>query len=236
MAGTLISSISNHIGTAAERAAMPTTALLLGSEWKETDTGIIYYWDGTTWIAFGGQRDALFAIPVTIDVAHHEIHEGESFHCDVVDITLASAATMILAFKAPSGTKRVHMVYRFITLTGGHVEIIRGPTWDNQTGTKKAITNDKDESGMASSGILEDQAQASFVASDNMIENPDSVAGGTVIRTIYAFGQKNQFAAAAREVAENVLRPDTQYAVKFISDAASNKAQMILDWYEHTDQ
>ena len=244
-----IGSVSRYIGTNAERVAISTVGLKLGSQFLETDTGLLLYWDGTSWASFQGvhiadptdttrkgEFDALFTIPVAIDVAHHEIHEGDSFTCNAVDITLASAATMILAFKTPAGTKRAHIVYRFITLTGGHLEVIEGVTWDNQSGTKQAILNRKREASMDSSGLLEDQAQAGFVASDNMILNPTTVAGGTVINTAYAFGQKNQFTGASRDTEEIDLKPDTQYAFKFTSDAASNKAQLIVDWYEHTDE
>ena len=233
MAETLITNIMRHIGTAAEKAAMSTSALKLGSEWKETDTGKIYNWDGSTWAVFGGERDALFDIPVAIDVAHHEVHEGDAFRCSIVDVTLASAAAMALAFKTPAGTKHVHIVMEFITLTGGHVELLRAPTWVAQTGSAEAISNHFD--GAGSSAILENEGQAGFVASDNMIGNPTTLAGGTVILTKYAFGQKNFFPGAGREVQETVLAADTQYAFRFTSDAASNKAFMALDWYEHTD-
>ena len=45
----LTTDIQNHIGTAAERAAMSTTGLPAGSTWIETDTASIYKWDGTSW-------------------------------------------------------------------------------------------------------------------------------------------------------------------------------------------
>ncbi len=183
-----------------------------------------------------GEFDTLFKIPVVIDVAHHEIHEGDSFHCGSIDTAMGNTDTLIIAFKTPSGTKRVHMFHSFITLTGGHLEIIEGPTWTNQTGTKQPVYNRKREASMSSSALLEDQAQAGFVASDNMILNPTGLSGGTAIHTHYAYGQKNQFTGRGRDTEENILRPDTQYAIKFTSDAASNAAQMLLDFYEHTDE
>ncbi len=231
----------------------PTTGLSILSKFWETDTGLMYTWTGAEWqIIFGpvgghfivdpsdetrqGEFDNLFTIPVMIDVSHHEIHEGDSFTCNAIDLTLASAATMSLAFKTPSGTKRVHIFHRFVTLTGGHVEVTEGPTWTNQSGAKQAIYNRKREASMGSSGMLEDQAQAEFVASNNMILEPGSISGGTVIHTSYAFGRKNQFTGANRETDELILKPDTQYTYKFTSDAADNSANMVLDWYEHTDE
>lgn len=51
MAASRITDIHEHIGTAAERAAMSTTGLPPGSTWHETDTQIKYIWDGTSWNA-----------------------------------------------------------------------------------------------------------------------------------------------------------------------------------------
>ena len=49
MAAKLVTSISKHLGTAAERAAMSTTGLSIGSKFFETDTKLRYVWDGTAW-------------------------------------------------------------------------------------------------------------------------------------------------------------------------------------------
>ena len=38
-----------YIGTAAERAAMVTTGIRLGSTFTESDTGLEYKWSGTAW-------------------------------------------------------------------------------------------------------------------------------------------------------------------------------------------
>ncbi len=180
--------------------------------------------------------DTVFQIPITIGVEHHEIHEGDAFHSGGVDTSMANTDTLILAFKTPPGTKRVHILHSFVTLTGGHLEIIEGLTWTNQTGTKQAILNRKREASMDSSGMLEDQAQAGFVASDNMILNPTGLSGGTVIHTHYAYGEKNFFAGQGRGTEEFILKPDTQYAFRFTADAASNAAQIMLNFYEHTDE
>lgn len=45
----LITSIHNHIGTAAERAALSTSAMPVGSRFYETDTRLTYVWDGSAW-------------------------------------------------------------------------------------------------------------------------------------------------------------------------------------------
>ena len=49
MAITLIQHVTKYIGTAAERAAMTTTNVTVGSTFEETDTGLLYKWSGSAW-------------------------------------------------------------------------------------------------------------------------------------------------------------------------------------------
>lgn len=80
MADTLVTTVSRYIGTAAERAAMSTTGLPLGSEFLETDTRLKLYWDGSSWASFQGVHiadpadterrgsfDNKFTVPIMID-------------------------------------------------------------------------------------------------------------------------------------------------------------------------
>lgn len=48
---TLITDTQKYIGTAAEKAAMSTTGVKAGSIFIETDTQILYIWDGSAWNA-----------------------------------------------------------------------------------------------------------------------------------------------------------------------------------------
>ena len=192
--------------------------------------------DGEVAIRITPQKvDRLTGSIITIDYAHHEVHGGSSFASDVVDTTLANAETICLAFKTAAGTKRIHLIEKWIVLVSGYIDLIEGPTWTNQTGTKVPIYNRKRETTMKSSVLLEDQAQLGFVASNNVIGNVTGLSGGTTISTEYAFGTRRSPASRARGTNEWILKPDTQYCIRLTSTANSNAAQIILDWYEHTD-
>lgn len=52
MAEILITVVQNYIGTAAERAAMTTTALPAGSKFFESDNHLWYIWTGSAWVAY----------------------------------------------------------------------------------------------------------------------------------------------------------------------------------------
>lgn len=179
--------------------------------------------------------DTLFSVPIVIDVGHHEVHEGDAFITDVTDVTMGDNDTLMLAFKTMAGTKRAHMVVEFTTLVGGLLEIIEAPTWDVSTGAQNPIYNRKRLGSMTSSGLLE-STTGSYVANNNVISNPTNFAGGTVIHEIIAFGAKNFFSGAGRDVAEFILKPETLYAYRFTAEGASNMAQIVLNWYEHTDE
>ena len=176
---------------------------------------------------------------VTISFPHHKIHDEESFHTEFVDETLADNATIILAFKTMSGTKRAHMWFDFTTLVGGDLQVWEEATWDTNTGVVNPILNLKRLASMTSSGLLEDlSATPVFTATDNVLSNVTNLGTGsaTSIHHFYAWGIKGKApAGGARDVEEHVLKPETQYAVVFTADGASNRGQIQLDWYEQTD-
>lgn len=177
--------------------------------------------------------DALTNALIIVDFAHHEAHEGCAFHSQAFDLSMGNSDTLILAFKTPPGTNRAHMLLGFITNGDAHMELIESPTWTNQTGALNPIYNRK--RGAGSSALLEDQAQAGFVASDNLILNPTDLAGGTSVLMIYSYAERAKAEAGVRGDSEWILAPDTQYAVLLTSDVTSNSGQILLDWYEHAD-
>lgn len=182
--------------------------------------------------------DPISAALSTITVAHNRLHGGAAFVSQFADETLADNATIIIAFKTPTGTNRVHMTAEITTLVGGDLEVWEDPTWTAQTGALLPILNRKRLAAMTSSAILENQAQAGFAASDNLISNPTGLNTGsaTSVFRLYTWGKVATIGASkTRDSSELILKPDTQYAYVFTADGGSNKAQIFLDWYEATD-
>lgn len=167
--------------------------------------------------------------------SHAHIHEGMAYEVCGVNLNMASAATLILAFKTPSAPARLHFVVEFTSLVKSHIELLEGPTWTQGTGTQVAIHNRRRDTSMRSSGVLEDQGQASFIASDTAILDPTITDDGAVIDTLYAFAIKNRSTGQGRDRTEWDLEPDTLYAVRLTSDDNSGAGQLILNWYEHDD-
>ncbi len=187
----------------------------------------------------GGFTDATTNAAINITFPHHAIHDGFAFITDTVDETLADNDEIILAFKTMAGIKRAHMILEFNTLVGGDLRLWEGPTWTAETGTLVPILNRKRLAVMASSGFLQDQSQPTFVATDQMILNPNgfSTVPATSLHHLFAWGAQARFSGGiVRDANEWPLKPDTQYAAVFTADGGSNKAQVILNWYENTDK
>ena len=166
----------------------------------------------------------------TIDYAHHEVHEGDSFVGGYAMAT-AVAAALIVAWKTPAGTKRIHVVPEWITESKAHVSFLEGCTWN--TGTGSALTPINRNRGSANESIVLGDSTGAFVA-NKMVKDPTGLAGGTAIGANYTWSEK-KVGSSARSVAEFVLKPDTLYAFSHTSDDGNKGAIIRLSWYEHTD-
>lgn len=225
-------------GTSAD--TKPTTDIPPGSELYETDTGKTYVWNNTTWKEKSPLIDGFTGAKARISMAHLHIHKKESFVFDYADENLGDNDTMILAFKTPVGTKRVHFFPEYSTLVGGDLRIYEDSYWTPGSGSAVSVVNRFREDSPTASVILENVTSASaFTATNKLIVNPtgiDNSAASTIQRS-YAWGKKEKFAAGSiRDDNEFVLNPDTAYAVVFTAEGGSNKAHMNLNWYEHTDK
>ncbi len=173
---------------------------------------------------------------ITISLAHHEIHSGSSYFTQASDLALADEGTLVLAFKTPDTTEWGHFIATFITNGDANLDGIEGATWDNQSGSQNPIYNRNRNPGN-SSAMLEDESSAGFLATDNVILNPTSLAGGTIIDSVYTFGEKEKAEGGTRGVLEWILKQDTQYAIRVTNNAGGeNKIQLKLNWYEHTNK
>ena len=175
-----------------------------------------------------GEFDSKFQIPVVIDVAHHEIHEGDSYIADnVVD-----AAGLDLAFKIPTGTKRAHLIFQWAAESKAHIEIYEGRTWTAGSGSKVVIYN-RDRNSTNTSQTQEDTT-GTFGANMGVVKNPTGQAGGTVIHNEYSWSDKKE-TVRNRDVSEFILKNNSTYLIKLTSDDGVKGLHIALHWYEHTD-
>lgn len=170
---------------------------------------------------------------VQVSHGHHEIHEGRSYTVSERTKGLASAGTLALAFKTPPAADRLaHLLVSWSASAAARMEIFEGSTWATPPAGAMVPIINRNRAGGESSHVLENQTSSpDFVASDQVIKNPSTLAGGTPLTTQSSFASQ-QSIAGARGSFEFVLAADTQYAVVMTAEAASVDVELELDWYE----
>ena len=81
--------------------------------------------DDPVYVVINNAMDCLVDAIKTIDYAHHEIHEGNHYMADIVDLTLAVAGTLSLSATIPADS---YCHFRHIVNVGGacHVKVKEG--------------------------------------------------------------------------------------------------------------
>lgn len=171
--------------------------------------------------------DSLTNAQISIDYAHHEIHDGSSFVVSYTDLAMGSGHWLGIGFTTPQGDKKLHLVAQWATLGIAHAEILEGATLTS--GTATTATNRNRSSTKTS--IIADSLKAY-----NSEVGTDNIAGGTTIHETYAFSAKSGGTETGSDRDEIILAPGTTYGIKVTSDAAGGKATLTLHWYEHTDK
>jgi hypothetical protein len=181
------------------------------------------------------EADNLFKALLTIDIPHHEIHEGDMWEGDFIDLVINKDAILDVAFKTPDTAPWAHLIARFVSISSGHLEILEAPVWDAGTGTQAPFFNRNRNFDAKISGMLEDTTGA-FIASNNFILNPTVTVPGTVIKRLYSFAARVSAGGQNRADLEWVLRQNTTYILRYISDSNNNSVQLFSLHYEHTNE
>jgi len=162
---------------------------------------------------------------VVIDIAHHEIHEGETW---LVSYKSADATPIAdnnpITFAVITTSKYCHILAR--GAAGGDMEALlyEGSTLLAGTGTAMTEYNKNrpyGEGGNTASVILDPQV----VAVGTLIEN-EFIPGGTGPQAV---------GGASTMRAEWVLRRNTTYLVRIINRAGNAQPMSLaLEWYEES--
>lgn len=171
----------------------------------------------------------------TLTRGHQAIHEATSFerHIDSANLAVAS---LNVAFKTLAGTKRAHMLFGWSSNDEILYEIIEGATWDQASGTALDIFEHSRGDG-SSTLILEDKNQPTFTASNQVIKDVTTIAGGTTFENQYAYNASLGAVVDAETrfaTHEWILKADTTYVVRATKTDANCKISIDLHWYEHT--
>jgi hypothetical protein len=160
---------------------------------------------------------------VGITVAHHEIHEGHSFHATISSADM-TAGNIGFRFKTPNTTKQIHIVITAATEADGQLNFTEesvaatAGTAYVPLNRKRSSPNTTDCTGFASGAVTS--------------------GGGTPVTLIdKGWGTPGPGVTAEgggeRGINEWDLAPNTDYLV-ILSGTTASGGWLEMDWYEHT--
>ena len=169
-----------------------------------------------------------------ISIDHHKIHDAVSheFHADTANVV---SAGLNVAFKTKAGTKVAHMLFGLDISDEVKVELIEGATWTQGSGTAIDIEFVNRYVRALSGLLLEDKNQATFTASQQVIQDVTGISGGTVFDRQYTYnaGLGASIVAESRETRhEWPLDVDTTYIMRLTQTNGNCKLTISGHWYE----
>ncbi len=181
-----------------------------------------------------GLADATTAASVSLEYDHHEVHAGAAFSVEHDGASIAAGASLVFAFRVPSGTKHVHLTAAWRSEAAATFEFGPG-TWDTSSGSAVTPTNHRTDSATAS--IVLGDSTGSWVA-DTVVKDPTTpvvTAGTRQIREV-AHVSRQAGGAESRGERERLLTGEDEYlAVLTNDDVAAKGLWLRVSWYEHTD-
>ena len=189
----------------------------------------------TSLARFGFDGEAL----IGVELPHHEIHEGNSFKVDLVDLTFAKNGEIGILFTTPNTTKHLHIVPLISVTDKSTFDILEAPTIDvgnYPTNFYEPINRNRNS---ATASIVSSVRAVPVVNQVSLILDGDTTpvtADGTAIHTEVIGGAKNKSVGEGiRDVSEYVLKANTTYYLRIVGDNTGTGAlgiSMHLSWYE----
>jgi len=173
----------------------------------------VIIWDGT----YKGEVDSQGYL-VSIDIAHHKVHEGNHYFVGDTD-TINAAATKYWHIAAPDTAKRIHFVMEVMTSNSGLLEFYVQPTL---TGNGTGLT------------CFNSDGNSSNTTTLLIYKDPTVTGDGTLIAP-YAIGSNggaNKFGGQIRSGAEVILKQNYHYLAKFTADNNNTRVSFIAEFYE----
>ena len=167
--------------------------------------------------------DPTTGYPVTIDIGHHKVHEGEAFTvCDTVACDTTTVKWMIVT---PNTTKYAHLIFE-LSCIGEATYLVTGDA-DRTPGTGVTEVNRR-------------RVGTPAVSTTTVTRTPTggSTDGATILFSkragITGAGSKSIEGSSARDINEWILKPNTKYVIS-ITTYASVYVTCQLDWYENSE-
>jgi len=172
------------------------------------------------WTRYLNAVDPVDQAKVSIDLAHHEIHEGNHYTCNVLDEDVDIAAPKIVRCTAPNTSTRIHWVTEVSTDGAAKVEFFEEPTI-NVAGSDMTENNNDRNSGNAAELVCREDA----TTTDDGTLLFSRFIGGTGVG-----GSSTSGELGTRQ--EWILKQGAEYITKVTVDADDTKVTINHGWYE----
>lgn len=168
---------------------------------------------------FIGPTDPISDVPVVMDYAHHQVHEGEMFQYNITPQALASGDSLLLRFAVgtlTATTRTPHAIFEVDSTAETWVYLYEGPTLTGNGTAGSAVNRNRNISTAATS--------VPYI-------NP-TVSGNGTLLTSWITGSGTRAGGGTRDSVEWDLKSATNYLYVITSKAASNDVCARLIFYE----
>lgn len=168
----------------------------------------------------GPAYDIITGAQLTIDVSHHEVHEGEMFHAEYTNASVSDAASVDVLLR--TGAKDAHTV--FDVYAGGQARVyLYESVTVTTTGTAVTPYNmNRTYSLTPTVGISQ---TPTVLVGSTVLVNGRVLPGGA--------SQQTRVGGGVRQGVEWILKPDTNYLIRATNTSGSAvPINVVTEWYE----
>lgn len=190
---------------------------------------------GRAWPPPEGKVDPYTESLITVDYAHHEIHDGMHFYVQYSVLDLGAMTTpndtITLTFTTPNTTRWGNFTFFAKGSAGWRVRLIEAPTGGATGPTEQLTIKNKNRNSANTSTMT-----APVGGSANTVDYDSTLAtGGTTLWDEYLEGSGGPQAGGTSDGSDRnelVLKQNTKYQLSIFGTDA-NPAVLYMAWYEH---
>lgn len=174
---------------------------------------------GTEYVSGISGVDAITEAQYTLDYVHHEAHAGSYYgYCE--NVNLGNAAVRDILISVPDTNRWPHLLWKVRSSGEANLTIYEGATTSNDGTGVTEINHNRNSTNTSLTQIF---------------FTPTLTATGAVI-CLEHFGAGQNAGGESRGEQELILKQNTKYLFRIVSEAADNDISTMFGWYEHANK
>lgn len=166
--------------------------------------------------------DEITKAAVSIELEHHEVHEGDAYSAHYFN-TVTAGGEVLMYVQVPNTSARAHLKFAVETNLPGVVYLTEGFTVSGAAvGTVLAIYNfNRNSSSTSKCNAYHTPTVSGTAYGTTLIYMP--IGGGN---------QQNRVGGSVRQGFEYIAKQNEKYLLRFIADTNGTKIATVAEWYE----